>query len=178
MCGTPCTRRPPHAHPHALSFPRQTKRTRRTRTHTTGRRLQEGASLTRTSRTNLARPCGSNYSPPEQQRTPHVGSLISASRTRVQRWSRWARAASALPRTQPTARVPAAACSLHRAPSPVVRGALRRRGGGGIGQGQAGKASQGQVQDDKCKAADGPAQQAKVGQQGPSSEVTLTARVK
>ena len=57
----------------------------------------------------------------------------------------------------------------------MVRGALRRRGGGGIGQGQAAKASQGQVQDDKCKAADGPAQQAKVGQQGPSSEVTLTA---
>ena len=164
-----------HAHPHALSFPRQTKRTRRTRTHTTGRRLQEGASLTRTSRTNLARPCGSNYSPREQQRTPHVGSLVSASRTRVQRWSRWARAGPALHRTQLTARVRAAACSLHRAPSPVVRGALRRRGGGGIGQGQAGKASQGQVQDDKCKAADGTAQQAKVCQQGPPSEVTLIA---
>ena len=62
----------PRTPTHALSFPRQTMRRRRTRTHTTGRCLREGASLTRTSLTNLARPCGSNHSPREQQRTPRT----------------------------------------------------------------------------------------------------------
>ena len=72
-----------HARPRALLFARQT--TTRRRTPMTRPRLQEGTSRTRTNLTNLARPCGSNRSPCDQQRTAHTyKSVISASRTRVQ----------------------------------------------------------------------------------------------
>ena len=184
MCGTPCTRRPPTSqaptHTHTRLHFRGRRGggvvhvlIRRVDAYTRGRvLLVRVVRILRALAARTTRPVSSSArrAPVKRdQRKPHTrAALVSLGACRPCAASHSAHGTCACSGLQ------SAPCA-HRAPSPAVRGALRRRGGGGIGQGQAGEASQGQVQDDKCKAADGPAQQAKVCQQGPSSEVTLTA---